>query len=352
MSKPSILAVDDDPLVVAAIARDLRPGTAAATGCCGRPRAPRRSTRWPDSRCADEPVALIVVRPADAADDRHRAAGAGPRARARREVPAAHGVRRHRRGDPGDQRHRPRLLPAQAVGPARGAALPGGRRPARGLAPRQPRPHLRRPGRRAPLVRAQPRAEDVPGPQLRARTAGTTSSATPRAAGSASSPRPGPTTCRWCCCPRATRCAPRPPATSPRRSGCAPAPTGRSTTSASSAAVRPGSPPRCTPPPRGCAPWSWSARRRAGRPARAPRSRTTSASPRGSAAPTSPSGRWPRCPGSAPRWCSPSDVVGFEARGPVRAVLFRGRRRDRGPLADRRDRGVLPPPRGRRAWTS
>ena len=40
-------------------------------------------------------------------------------ARARRQARAAHRVRRHRRGDQGDQRHRPRLLPAQAVGPAR-----------------------------------------------------------------------------------------------------------------------------------------------------------------------------------------------------------------------------------------
>jgi thioredoxin reductase (NADPH) len=36
----------------------------------------------------------------------------------RRQAPAAHRVRRHRRRDPGDQRRRPRLLPAEAVGPA------------------------------------------------------------------------------------------------------------------------------------------------------------------------------------------------------------------------------------------
>ena len=64
-----------------------------------------------------------------------QARGAGTR----REARAAHRVRRHRRRDPGDQRHRPRLLPAQAVGPARGAALPGHRRPARRLARRPPR---------------------------------------------------------------------------------------------------------------------------------------------------------------------------------------------------------------------
>ena len=79
----------------------------------------------------DRPVALIASDQRMPEHDRHRDARAGPAARARREAPAAHRVRRHRRRDQGDQRHRARLLPAQAVGPARGAALPGHRRPAR-----------------------------------------------------------------------------------------------------------------------------------------------------------------------------------------------------------------------------
>ena len=101
-------------------------------------------------------------------------------------------------------------------------------------------------------------------------------------------------------------------------------PSSRSTTCASSAAGRPGWPPRSTPRPRDCAP-SWSsARRPAARPARAPRSRTTSASPRGSAAPTSPSARSPRSRRFGAELVLARDVVGFEPRGPVRAVLLGG----------------------------
>ena len=43
------------------------------------------------------------------------------------------------------------------------------------------------------------------------------------------------------------------------------------------------------------------------------------------------------------------DVVGFETRGPVRAVLLRRRRRDRGPRRHRRHRRLLPAARRRRA---
>ena len=75
-----------------------------------------------------DPVVGAARRLPDAGHERHRVprAGDGP-------VPpgpprAADGVRRHRGGDRGDQRRRRRPLPAQAVGPARGEALPGRRR--------------------------------------------------------------------------------------------------------------------------------------------------------------------------------------------------------------------------------
>ena len=96
----------------------------------------------------------------------------------------------------------------------------------------------------------------------------------------------GATTCRWSWSPTARRCGPRPRCSWPRRWGCAPAPSSRSTTCASSVPARPDSPRRCTPRRRGCAPWSSSGTRPAARPARAPRSRTTSASPRGCPVPT------------------------------------------------------------------
>ena len=168
MAKPTILTVDDDPEVLQAITRDLRteygaayrvvPADVGHRGAGGARRAgAARPGRRPDRH-----------RPADAGHDRHRAARAGPGARAGRQAAAADGVRRHRRRHHGDQRHRARLLPAQALGPARGAALPGRRRPARRLAAGAPGRHRRRARRRPPLVRAQPRDQDLPRPQPRA----------------------------------------------------------------------------------------------------------------------------------------------------------------------------------------
>jgi thioredoxin reductase (NADPH) len=58
-----------------------------------------------------------------------------------------------------------------------------------------------------------------------------------------------PTT-RSCSCPTATRSARRPRLTSPVGWACAPAPSSRCTTCASWAAARPASPPRCTRPRR------------------------------------------------------------------------------------------------------
>ena len=108
------------------------------------------------------------LRPADAGDDRHRDARAGPPGLPRLAPAAAHGVRRHRRGDQGDQRHRARLLPVQAVGPAGGAALPGRRRPARRLAPGAPDEHVAAARGGPPVVRPELRGQDVPHPQPRA----------------------------------------------------------------------------------------------------------------------------------------------------------------------------------------
>ena len=252
MPKPTILTVDDDPMVSAAITRDLRPATAPTTGSSAPRPARRRSTCWPELALRDEPGRADRGRPADAADDRHRDARAGPHARARREAPAAHGLRRHRRRDHRDQRHRPRLLPAQAVGPARGAALPGRRRPARRLAAGAPRADLRRARRRAPLVRAQPRDQDVPRPQPRALPLVRRRARRRGAAGC--SELAGGDAGRPAARARARR---RDPAlavdarASPARSACARPPSSRSTTSASSAAARPGWPPRSTPRRRG-----------------------------------------------------------------------------------------------------
>ena len=328
-------------------AHPLRRRLPGAPGHLGR----RGARRAGSPRAARRPGGADRLRPADAADDRHRADGAGPRPRAGREEPAAHGVRRHRRGDPGDQRDRPRPLPAQAVGPARGTPLPGGRRPARGLAPRAPRPHLRRPGHRAPLVRAQPRAQDVPGPQLRAvpvvrRGARRRGRPAPRARlGRARRPA------RWCCCPTGD------PLRSPTTRDLAQALGLR--TARRPAALRrlhrrrrPGrARRRGVRRLRGAADRGRGARgaRRAGRPERLDRE-----------LPRLPQGAQRRRP--HPARDGPGGPVRRRdrarpgrrrvrvARAGARRTV-RGVRRAGGPLADRDHRGVLPAPRGRRAST-
>ena len=88
---------------------------------------------------------------------------------ARRQAAAAHGVRRHRRRDQGDQRHRARLLPAQAVGPAaRSGSTPSSTTCSATGSDQHPDATARRAGGRAPVVRAQPRDQDLPRPQPRA----------------------------------------------------------------------------------------------------------------------------------------------------------------------------------------
>ena len=160
-------------------------------------------------------------------------------------------------------------------------------------------------------------------------------------------PRPRPATCRWCSRPDGDTAALAVDVRPRRaRSGCGRRPSSRSTTSASSAAVRPGSRPRCTPRPRACRPSSSSARLPAGRPARAPRSRTTSASRKG----LSGADLTQRAVAQVSRFGAEMvlarDVVGVETRGPVHAVLFDECGRDRGPCRDRRDRRLLPAARG------
>ena len=100
-----------------------RPAPAVRRRIPDRPRdVGRRGDHRSDRvRVARSPGRADRVRSADAGHDRRRVPRSGPR-HARRQARVADGVRRHRRRDQGDQRHRPRLLPAQAVGSARGAA--------------------------------------------------------------------------------------------------------------------------------------------------------------------------------------------------------------------------------------
>src|SRR6266498_2781428 len=81
-------------------------------------------------------------------------------------------------------------------------------------------------------------------------TAGTTSSATARPSGCATSPKRHRPTSRSCSCRTATRSARRRPSIWQARSVCAPPRNSPCTTCASSAAGRPAWPPRCTRRPR------------------------------------------------------------------------------------------------------
>ena len=250
MSRPTILTVDDDPQVSAALTRDLKRRYGSEYRVLSATSAAQALELLGALALRTDPVALIVSDQRMPEKTGIELLGESRERRARGQAPAAHGVRRHRRRDRRDQRHRPRLLPAQAVGPAGGPAVPGDRRPARRLATRPPGGHRRHPGRRRPLVRPHPRAEDVPGPQPRplplvrrgARRRGRAAVRARRwrarrpAAGAG--PRP-----RAAAVADAARGRRRPRASTSR-------PSSRSTTSASSAAARPGSRPGCTPPPR------------------------------------------------------------------------------------------------------
>ena len=79
----------------------------------------------------------------------------------------AHGVRRHRGGDLEHQRRRAGSLPAEALGSARGAALPGPRRPAVGLGGARAAAVRGHPRRRRAVVAAQLRGQGVPVAQPR-----------------------------------------------------------------------------------------------------------------------------------------------------------------------------------------
>ena len=174
-ARPVLLSVDDDPSVSRAIARDLRR---------------RYGDDYRVVRAESGPDALDVAaradrarrvhraaarRPPDARHDRRRLPRAGDGPRAGGQAGPADGVRRHRRRDPRDQRRRPRPLPAQALGPAGGAALPGPRRAAARAWRAQARAGLRgRHPRRPPVVGARPRWPRSSWPATRCPTATST----------------------------------------------------------------------------------------------------------------------------------------------------------------------------------
>ena len=59
--RPAIVAVDDEPAVLAAVARDLRAASASASACCGRRRGPRRSELLRELRARGDEVAMLIA---------------------------------------------------------------------------------------------------------------------------------------------------------------------------------------------------------------------------------------------------------------------------------------------------
>ena len=133
-ARPILLAVDDDPAVARAVNRDLRRHYGARYRVLSTASGQEALNALEEITRRGEPVALLL------ADQRMpQMTGvefmAEARALAPRRAPrAAHRLRRLAGRDRRHQPRRPRPLPHEAVGPARGAALPGPRRPARGVA--------------------------------------------------------------------------------------------------------------------------------------------------------------------------------------------------------------------------
>ena len=252
MTKPTILTVDDDPMVSAAITRDLRARYGADYRIVRAGSGARRSRVLVELALRDHPVALI------ASDQRMpEMTGIELLEQSRAYAPGAKlllltayadtDVAIRAINDIGLDYYllKPWDPPEERLYPVIDDLLGDWREGA-------PGPHLGRARDRAPLVRPQPRAQDRSSRATTCPTAGTTSSGTPRRGGSATSPGRRPTTSRWCWSPTATPL--RSPSTLELAARARPAHAARSsrcTTCASSAAGRPAWRPPCTPRPRG-----------------------------------------------------------------------------------------------------
>ena len=160
MSKPAILTVDDDPMVSAAIGRDLLARYGADYRVVRATSGPEALDLLARLALRDDPVAMIV------ADQRMpRMTGTEMLAQAREHAPDAKLLLLTAYADTDVA-----ITAINDIGldyylmkpwdPPERAALPGRRRPARRLAAGAPRADLRRAGRRAPVVRPQPRDQD------------------------------------------------------------------------------------------------------------------------------------------------------------------------------------------------
>ena len=156
--RPAILAVDDEPTVLAAVSRDLRRQFGEGYRIVRAGSGSEALELLSEMRRRGDAVALMI------ADQRMPGMeGTAFLAKAReiypgREAHAADRLRRHRGCDHRDQRRRSRLLPAEAVGPARGGSLPGCRRSAQDLGGKRGTAGRRCADHRPPLFQGHPRS--------------------------------------------------------------------------------------------------------------------------------------------------------------------------------------------------
>ena len=131
MTKPVILAVDDDREVLGAVERDLRQRYREDYRVIAAQSSRQALDTAHELKRRGTPVALFLV-------DQRMPDMTGTeflrevrKLSSRRQADAADRVRRYRGGDRGDQRGRARSLPDEAVGSAGAAAVSGARRSAR-----------------------------------------------------------------------------------------------------------------------------------------------------------------------------------------------------------------------------
>ncbi len=161
-SRPVVMSVDDDPSVSRAVARDLRRHLGDDYRVVRAESGPDALEALRELTVRGESTALLL------ADHRMPGmTGVEFLEQAMDLVPGgparpAHRVRRHRRRHPRDQRRGPRPLPAQALGPAGGAPLPGARRAADRVACAGPAGVRGADAGRPPVVGADPGGQGVP----------------------------------------------------------------------------------------------------------------------------------------------------------------------------------------------
>ena len=202
--RPVIVTVDDDPSVSRAVARDLRRRYGERNRIVRAESGEQALDALRQMKLRGDQVAVHPRGLPDARAERHRVPRAGDGHLPVRPAGAADRVRGHQRRDRRDQHGGPGPLPAQALGPAGGEALPGHRRPARAPGSARSASRSRRPSWSATAGRRRRRSCATSSPATRCPTAGTPRTPT-RASGCSTRRARTAGTCRCSSPPTASR---------------------------------------------------------------------------------------------------------------------------------------------------